>query len=87
MKQTEFKRRGGGMSQCEAILLRLSEARGGNFYGWVPMPTLCEVSGAYAVHSRISDLRKRGHKIEQRSTRLADGTVASEYRLKPEEET
>jgi hypothetical protein len=49
------------------------------------MPRLSRESGAYAVHSRVSELRKRGHRIEQRSTRLADGTIASEYRLEPED--
>lgn len=51
-----------GLSQCERILDYLEYCVG----QWVPMPHLTEVSGAYAVHSRIADLRKRGHIIEQR---------------------
>lgn len=33
---------------------------------WVPMPQLASVSGAYAVHSRIAELRGDGHQIETR---------------------
>jgi len=47
-------------SQAAAILARLLETPG----AWVPMPELAAISGAYAVHSRISDLRKRGYTIE-----------------------
>jgi hypothetical protein len=47
-------------SQAAAILARLMETPG----IWVPMPELAALSGAYAVHSRISDLRKRGYHIE-----------------------
>jgi hypothetical protein len=47
---------------------------------WVGMPRLVETSGSYAVHSRISDLRRMGYAIEQRS--LRDGRkVWSYYRL------
>lgn len=34
--------------------------------GWVPGWYLYRVSGAMAVHSRIAELRKRGHKIPNR---------------------
>jgi len=84
MTQGEFRIRNGGRSQCECILAVLQRAIG-QLDGWVAMPRLARESGAYAVHSRISELRKRGHRIEQRSTRLTDGTIASEYRLEPEE--
>lgn len=76
MNQTEFSSGAGGASQCESILARLRERAG----QWVPMPELCRVSGAYACHSRISDLRARGYEIEQQSTR-AGRTVKSAYRL------
>jgi len=36
----------------------------------VPMPQLYQVSGAFAVHSRIADLRKRGMKIANVSERV-----------------
>lgn len=48
------------MTQNEAVLAELSKHHG----EWVPMPQLAQASGAYAVHSRISDLRADGHLIE-----------------------
>jgi hypothetical protein len=33
---------------------------------WVPMPRLAEVSGAYAVHSRVAELRRKGFVIDCR---------------------
>lgn len=73
---TQREHEGLGDTQCGAILARL-EAAGG---AWVPMPNLAHDSGAYAVHSRVAELRKRGHVIEQRSER--DGRrVLSYYRL------
>lgn len=75
---TTHPNRATGESQCDAILARLRLARG----AWVPMPILAAESGAYAVHSRISDLRRRGHRIPRpRITRAEDGTVCSEYCL------
>jgi len=47
---------------------------------WVPMPTLWKASGAFAVHSRISDLRKRGCTIEHRNEHV-EGVVHSYYKL------
>ena len=66
-----------GATQCEAILARLIEARG----EWVPMPELCRVSGAYAVHSRIADLRARGHSIPPPRLTRRGRTVLSAYRI------
>lgn len=66
-------------SQAAKILKRLQAAR--EFDGWVPMPILSDVSGAYAVHSRIAELRKRGHRIENKPGRAQDGTRMSWYRL------
>jgi hypothetical protein len=63
-------------SQEQLILEELAEHAG----EWVPMPRLAAVSGAYAVHSRISGLREEGHPIEcrvDRSTR----PYRSSYRL------
>jgi Helix-turn-helix domain len=67
---------GGGRSQAARILAEL-EARRGH---WVPMPELWRVSGAMAVHSRIAELRGRGHAIEHRNEHQ-DGVVKSFYRL------
>lgn len=50
------------MTQAQIILRELMLRHN----QWVPMPELAAVSGAYAVHSRISDLRKAGHVIETR---------------------
>lgn len=76
MTQREHAESGAGTSQCEAILARL-EAAGGD---WVPMPELAKASGAFAVHSRVSELRSWGHVIEQRSER-AGRKVLSFYQL------
>lgn len=76
MTQREHAESGAGTSQCGAILAYL-EAAGG---AWVAMPVLAKVSGSYAVHSRVAELRSRGHVIEQHSER--DGRkVRSFYRL------
>jgi hypothetical protein len=48
------------ITQADRILARLALTPG----QWVPMPELASVSGAYAVHSRIADLRAAGHAIE-----------------------
>jgi hypothetical protein len=77
MNQREFEFSGAGSSQCECILNRLRAEPG----QWIPMPTLWKCSGAFAVHSRIADLRKRGHHIEHRNDRAEDGTILSSYRL------
>ena len=47
-------------SQADKILAELQRRPGVN----VPMPDLARVSGAYAVHSRIAELRKRGLTIK-----------------------
>lgn len=52
---------------------------------WVPMPRLAAVSGAYAVHSRISGLREEGHPIECRVDR-SERPYRSQYRLVPAQE-
>jgi hypothetical protein len=46
-------------TQANVILAELEK----NIGQWVPMPHLARISGAYAVHSRIAELRKRGHSI------------------------
>ena len=33
---------------------------------WVAMPTLAILAGAYAIHSRIADLRRAGWNIDNR---------------------
>ena len=65
-----------GTSQCAIILARLQSSPG----EWVPMPTLARMAGGYAVHSRISDLRTRGHVIDHCNRRFGRKTH-SFYRL------
>ena len=47
-------------TQCALILTALLEHPN----EWVPMPELARVSGAYAVATRISNLRAKVHPIE-----------------------
>ena len=54
---------GEGPSHCDAILLVLAHRRG----EWVSIRDLHTASGSYVVHSRIADLRKRGHVVEHRN--------------------
>lgn len=63
-------------TQAECILRVLEKRRG----TWVSMPTLAEQSGAYAVHSRVAELRKRGHRIGNQVMRHGHQAV-SFYRL------
>lgn len=65
-----------GTSQCEIILAALQNKAG----EWVSLPELAFSSGSMAVHSRISDLRERGHLIEHRNQRKGR-KVHSSYRL------
>lgn len=53
-------------SQSSLILEALDKEKG----KWVPMPYLARISGAFAVHSRIADLRKDGHLIRQENRRF-----------------
>jgi len=46
------------------------------------MVDLWKASGAFAVHSRISDLRQRGYTIDQKNVRTADRAIHSYYRLR-----
>jgi len=66
-------------SQCERILGVLQTHHG----QWVSMPLLYQKSGAMAVHSRIAELRRRGHCIENKVVRQADGIKHSFYRWLP----
>lgn len=76
MTQTQYTDRKLGVSQSDLILRELQATPG----QWVPMPRLCEVSGAYAVHSRVADLRKQGHNIEWSGKRMGNA-VFSFYRI------
>jgi hypothetical protein len=77
MTQLEFNTTGRGASQCDRILSALTRQAG----QWVAMTDLWHASGAFAVHSRIADLRKRGNTIEHRNETQPDRTIHSFYRL------
>lgn len=77
MTQTEFSLKPATRSQSEAILHTLQE----HAPSWVAMPVLWRASGAFAVHSRVADLRKRGHQIENRVEVGDGGASESYYRL------
>ena len=79
MTQTTYTATGHGTSQCARILAALESNAG----EWVPMPALSQAGnpgGFCMVHSRVADLRKRGHVIAHRNEHRP-GCVASFYRL------
>lgn len=76
MNQTEHAASGAGLSQCALILAELESKRG----HWVAMPNLARIAGGFAVHSRIADLRKRGHRISHMNDKRGR-KVWSYYRL------
>jgi hypothetical protein len=76
MNQTEFKSSRAGLSQCDRILKRLRAKKG----KWVSAYQLHQLTNSLAVHSRISDLRHRGHQIEN-ETEQVRGRQHSKYRL------
>ena len=65
MTQSEHAATGAGLSQCARILAELESKRG----HWVAMPNLAHIAEGYAVHSRIAELRKRGHVIRSMQDR------------------
>lgn len=77
MTQTEHAAAGAGQSQCDRILAELKSKQG----HWVAMPNLARIAEGYAVHSRIAELRKRGHRIESMQDRRGR-KVWSFYKLK-----
>lgn len=65
-------------TQAEAIFAELRRRPG----AWVAMPRLYRVSGAFAVHSRIAELRSDGHVIDNHVQRGRRGERSlSFYRL------
>jgi biotin operon repressor len=65
-------------SQCGKVL-RVLQLWGGCF---VPLTHLAEAAGAYAIHSRIADLRRRGYSIENKVERGERSQCKSWYRLR-----
>ena len=81
--QPEFETRAGGKTQNE----KLEEFFRAHPGQWIDMPDLAKEIGAFAVHSRVSDLRKdRGMIIEHKNTwATEDGAqkIFSRYRFMP----
>lgn len=67
-----------GNSQCACILAELQAYPN----QWLSLGRLHVASGSMNVHSRISDLRKRGHTILHKNTRKGR-MVQSFYQLQP----
>lgn len=63
-------------TQCDLILAELRRRAG----RWVPMPELWQCSGSFVPSVRISDLRRRGWKIENKVTRRGR-TIHSFFKL------
>ena len=78
MSVTEHPSIPAGTSQCACILSELQLQAG----EWVSMARLHVSSGSMNVHSRIADLRKRGHTIDHKNERPKGRTaIHSFYRL------
>lgn len=76
MNQSLFTALGAGDTQNHKVARMLAERLG----EWVPMPELAAAMDGFAVHSRISDLRRLGFTIEHRNEHHA-GKIQSFYRL------
>jgi hypothetical protein len=75
--QLEFSVSSGPRTQ-NGRLRELFLARPGE---WLSMVELGQAIGAWAVHSRVADLRRQGLAIENRIEVAADGKRLSYYRL------
>lgn len=78
--ELDYRRHASGQTQKQKILRELLRM----FGEWVEMPVLWRVSGAFAVHSRIADLRRDGFEIEHKN-KWDDGICKSFYRLVEEQ--
>jgi hypothetical protein len=63
------------MSHCDLILNALRDG------SWKTTSTLYREVGPMILHSRISDLRKKGHTVEGRHVPGQTGAEGYEYRL------
>ena len=66
-------------SQANLILLCLKQQMPNE----VPMPTLSRISHSFAVHSRIAELRRRGHLIPPARVEQSGHAKHSFYKLLP----
>ena len=66
------------MSHCDLILDALRDGQ------WHTTADLYRATGGFLIlHSRVSDLRKRGHNVEGRHVPGKTGAEGYEYRLAP----
>ena len=65
------------LSHCDLILDALRDGQ------WKTTRTLYIEVGPMILHSRVSDLRKRGHNVEGRHVPGKTGAEGYEYRLAP----
>lgn len=65
------------MSHCDRILEALRDGQ------WHSTHTLYLEVGQMILHSRVSDLRKKGHNVEGRHVPGQTGAHGYEYRLAP----
>ena len=84
ISQTEYTASGAGLSQCDRILAALEAAHGKE----VSMVELAHAGsdapgGWCMVHSRIADLRKRGHDIPAARLEKVGRQMHSFYKLIP----
>lgn len=78
MTQATFQLTDASKSQCTLILEELVAHRG----EWVPMPHLALISESFNVHTRIDELRSRGHLIDNKCEREKGSRKQhSSYRL------
>lgn len=66
-------------AQCSLVLAYLLRFKN----KWIPMPELAKISGSLNVHSRIAEVRRRGHTILNRVTQGKHNVKCSEYKLVP----
>lgn len=64
------------MTQCESILAALQRGE------TITPASAYALCGTLACHSRISELRERGHDIECELVKTASGKTVGSYRLK-----
>lgn len=76
MNQSTYTAQDCGKSQNQLVLEMLVLAGG----EWVSLPDLMRHSGSANVHSRVADLRKRGHDVQWKRTQVGR-RIHSWYRM------
>ena len=76
MDQSTYTAQDCGKSQNQLVLEMLVLAGG----EWVSLPDLMRHSGSANVHSRVADLRRRGHDVQWKRTQVGR-RIHSWYRM------